>query len=32
MFYVDTLGSYKSSDYREDVWKEIANELKADGK
>ncbi|XP_025411130.1 uncharacterized protein LOC112684046 [Sipha flava] len=30
MFYVDTLGSYKSSDYREDVWKEIANELKAD--
>lgn len=32
ILYDKSLGSYKNSNYREDIWKEVANELKADGK
>jgi len=32
ILYDKSLGSCKNSNYREDVWKEVANELKADCK
>lgn len=32
VLYDKSLGSYKNLNYREEIWKKVANELKADGK